>query len=390
MAKRRLVVEVKGGSHRNKGDGLMLLALQRAMRARFGGGVVFSSRSDWPVAEPRFGLLRMAPLATSHANPVRNVVARMANRFLGTRLGGHLGVAWGIVVSGRRVDALMDISGFPYSDHWSEWRMPVDRDTFAEARRSGRKIVLMPKTYGPFSSENQRALMLEILQLSDVTFVRDRQSLDFLVGIGADAHDLHLAPDYTGDLTPTLDSKYNGLANGACIIPNYRMVDKVANVSLAEYARFVEAVAQGLLARGIRPFVLLHEDKSDPEVVAAFADESLEVVREDDPLVLKGIIGRSSVVFSSRLHGLISALSQGVPAVALGWAHKYSEVMRDYGVPEYNLEWPVSPDEVMRTVGALIDEAGEYDRVRAVLIERQNGVSAANASMWDLVAARLA
>jgi colanic acid/amylovoran biosynthesis protein len=46
---------------------------------------------------------------------------------------------------------------------------------------------------------------------------------------------------------------------------------------------------------------------------------------------LKAMIGQCDLVVGSRFHSLVAALSQGVPSVALGWAHKYVELLGDFG-----------------------------------------------------------
>lgn len=49
-------------------------------------------------------------------------------------------------------------------------------------------------------------------------------------------------------------------------------------------------------------------------------------------LELKQIIGESSLLVTSRLHGMIAALSTATPVVAVGWNHKYEEVLDDFGL----------------------------------------------------------
>ena len=82
---------------------------------------------------------------------------------------------------------------------------------------------------------------------------------------------------------------------------------------------------------GISPQVLLHEPKED-KVLANELAKSLNctIIQLEDAREIKNFIKHSYITVTARFHGLVSALSTGTPAMALGWSHKYMELLRDF------------------------------------------------------------
>jgi colanic acid/amylovoran biosynthesis protein len=89
------------------------------------------------------------------------------------------------------------------------------------------------------------------------------------------------------------------------------------------------------------------------------------VLTSDSPLILKGYLAQACLAISSRFHALVAALSQGVPAIAVGWSHKYNLLLQDYGCPEmlYTLGTP------FETLDGLLEQALS-ESSRAELITR--------------------
>jgi len=48
----------------------------------------------------------------------------------------------------------------------------------------------------------------------------------------------------------------------------------------------------------------------------------------------KAVIGNLEMLIGSRFHSLVLPLSAGAPSFALGWSHKYEELMFDCGIPD--------------------------------------------------------
>ncbi|MFP4029827.1 MAG: polysaccharide pyruvyl transferase family protein [Candidatus Brocadiia bacterium] len=79
--------------------------------------------------------------------------------------------------------------------------------------------------------------------------------------------------------------------------------------------------AHHLQDRGLEVKIVQREyNEGDIKLVDTLAEEldGAEVVRDFDPRVLKGVLGEARIVVGSRFHSLVSTLSMGVPAIALG------------------------------------------------------------------------
>ena len=101
---------------------------------------------------------------------------------------------------------------------------------------------------------------------------------------------------------------------------------------------------------------------------------------------LKAMIGCCELVVGSRFHALVAALSQGIPVVAVGWAHKYPELLSEFSLEEYVFD-------ARELKGSdLTDRVGEAwvnrHKNGNVLQDRVLEVRAAIAGVFDTVSAR--
>jgi colanic acid/amylovoran biosynthesis protein len=112
----------------------------------------------------------------------------------------------------------------------------------------------------------------------------------------------------------------------------------------------------------------------------------LPIIEEADPRILKGIAARCVLMVGSRFHGLVNALSQGVPSIGTSWAHKYEALFADYG----RSEWLVDPlQDAERGNGLLQSILQEYGLHRRHLLERSETLRRQTEAMWEEVEAAL-
>jgi len=283
------------------------------------------------------------------------------------RLGIEWGSAAGLVparlrrryglVLDREVDVVIDAAGFAYSDQWgSASSLDLVRAT-RRWRRRGTKVILMSTSYR---------------YLTDVTGERDY---------------IRQYPDFTNLIDGIVPEEVDSEKPGVAIVPNYRMIDMTDDSASDRYLPFMIRCAERLLELKARPYVLVHEGVEDERLAEQISAASggIPIVREDDPLRIKGILGASDAVVASRYHALVSALSQGVPSVATGWSHKYNELFEDYGFPEGVL----SIDDEHARIDAMLNKLVNVEsrkEISAQLLRSSARLKALSEEMW--VAAR--
>jgi len=293
---------------------------------------------------------------------------------------------YGIVLDSE-VDAVLDASGFAYTDQWGPG--PAERLARKAKRwkRAGKKLVLLPQAFGPFTQARTARAFRTIVENADLLFARDQESYNHAVGVGGERKKLKIAPDFTNLVEGKVPTHFLATKKRACLIPNSNMLEKTSGSTSGSYVPFLAACAEILDELGVEPFLLVHSTRKDldlAEAVRTSLGRPLEVLQEEDPLAIKGIIGSCHLVVGSRFHGLVSALSQGIPSLGAGWSHKYNRLFEDYGCPDLLLSNLDRREEAVSCLKRLADGDG-----RKALVDTLREASAEQARrsrrMWGEV-----
>jgi colanic acid/amylovoran biosynthesis protein len=286
---------------------------------------------------------------------------------LGSLLPKKLRIMYGIVLDSE-INVVLDAAGFSYSDQWG----PASTIALAKAimrwKRRGTKVVLLPQAFGPFTSSVIRDAIKVVADQADLIFARERESYAHLVSVVGERPNIKIAPDFTNLLEGVAPEGFDKQKNRFCIVPNCRMIDKTSSEESTAYVPFLITCTKSLLERGAKPFILVHEGEDDfmlARRITDALDARIEIVRETDPLKIKGILGACDGSIGSRFHGLVSALSQAVPSLATGWSHKYKMLFEDYGFPDGLIAANASQAEIDKALSTIVDEGK-----RPILIER--------------------
>jgi colanic acid/amylovoran biosynthesis protein len=250
----------------------------------------------------------------------------------------------------------------------------------------GNKVVFLPQAFGPFENPGKRSEFIKVLENADLVFARDSISYEHLISLGGDLNNIRMSPDFTNLVKGTVPSYFDSSVKRACVIPNNRMLDKTSKDTQNSYTHFLEYSIQFLLDQQLNPFILLH-DNSDRSLIfhlkRVFGNQ-LAVVEEPDPLYVKGILGNCYLVIGSRFHGLISALSQGVPCIGTGWSHKYQMLFQDYDCSSFLISDFQDKDKALHQLNQLVSEPSRSELVNQLhsASEKQKKLSS---EMWGEV-----
>ncbi|ARA94415.1 hypothetical protein AWN76_015480 [Rhodothermaceae bacterium RA] len=369
-----MTLGIVGTSTWNKGAELMQVALQEHLRRR-DPGVVLAVPGDFGSFEERaqYRLRYMLP-------PLRKGRAWLALQLLPMSLRRSFGV-----VVEDEVDAILDASGFAFGDQHPLQRTVRFAEDVERWRRQGKPVVLLPQALGPFEQPAMRAAFARVMRAATLVYARDPVSLEHARSVAPDAQNLRLAPDFTNLVKP-LEPEEIGSLNRACIVPNQRMIEKATSREEADaYVPLLGTVVRAVEAHGVEPVLLIHGAHDTPlvEGVQQHLGRSLPVIEERDPVRIKAELGRSRLVVASRFHALVSALTQGVPAIATSWSHKYEMLFADYGCPDLVLPVPADAEQVHAAVTRTLGP--EREGLVGTLQARAGAFMAQMRDMWQEV-----
>jgi colanic acid/amylovoran biosynthesis protein len=385
-----VLIEIHGGQFQNKGAEKMLrVTLEelsgRIPDARFVVDEVFGTREDLG----KYGLVSLVPRRGWISSPRFGTKLRFQSLF--GRILPRISRFSRNSASLREVDALVDISGFAYTDEWG--KAPCRSIAVLAEEYSGRRkpVVFLPQAFGPFRIEENRRNFARVVRVADRIYVRDQVSLGHVQEFDSESGKVNLAPDITLFRGARFEPDECGSKMRVLFVPNIRMLRQGSAVWDADYVRILGAMIDKVAATGLAPELLVH-DRSGHDMKVAREIQSncgaqVQIVEESDPWRLKARIGDSLFLVGSRYHALVAAFSTAVPSIALGWSHKYPMLYRDFGQEEFVVSEP-DRDLALNVTDQLSNRSVNMERRRVICAQLEQ-LASTNCAMWDDVASVL-
>lgn len=301
-------------SPRNSGDGLLVDLARDAVVASLGpadikviasdadafGGSEFEQWEAPLISRTPFISRRLSMLATGMVGPTQRIRQLMEEADLIVAVGG------GYLRGGALGPAVKS-----WGAHYGQLRL---------AARHGQKTVYLPQSIGPFSGTYKRAIGKALSNIHTV-YVRDDRSVSEFASVGSLKRMPDLAVLELANTPPALGKQENLAGNPIFVARElsnprgyYNLLDEASKSDQFEWA--LQSTGGG---------------NNDYPLTRRLSS------REPQPLrnILSG--PESRIVVSTRLHGALSSLIAGFPAIHLSYERKGWGAFEDLGLDEFVL-----------------------------------------------------
>lgn len=310
-------------------------------------------------------------------------------------------------------DAVLDLSGGDsFTDLYGPQRLTTVCAPKEAALRAGRPLVLLPQTFGPFTTTEGRRRAERLVRGSALAYARDAWSLERLrelAGPSADPARVRQGVDVAFALRPRdpgpavvdqLDGlsgevvvgvNVSGLLLGEAAAQRFGLAGSYLSTMTALVRALVRAGAVVLLVSHVHGSGPTENDATAHDAVVAALDprDRARVLRLAPHLraaELKWCIGRLDWFAGSRMHATIAALGSEVPALGYAYSDKARGVFGTCGVGDHVVDArTVTGDEAVERAIASFEAR---DATREVLRRRvPEVVSHARGQLDEVLAA---
>ncbi|MBN2020391.1 MAG: polysaccharide pyruvyl transferase family protein [Sedimentisphaerales bacterium] len=257
----------------------------------------------------------------------------------------------------------------------------------------GKKLVLLPQTYGPFKHAVPRLIGKYVLKHADIIYARDKESRDYvcrLLGREDVSERVRLMPDVAFVLDPkkpgTIEVDFQkerrqrnlfvvGLNISGLLFNGGYSKGNMFGLAI-DYRRLIDRVIDDVLKRDNTVVVLIphvYGKKGSVEndyevcrqVYAGISEKYAGRIflngRQYDHKETKNLIGDCDLLIGSRMHACIAAMSQTVPAVGLAYSRKFRGVFESAGVETLVIDMRTNDeDKIMEEITRAIDKRNVY------------------------------
>ncbi len=251
----------------------------------------------------------------------------------------------------ENTEMLIDISGYALSSQLSIIGVVEYLTRLGLAKKYGIKVYLMPQSFGPFSYKGMLktiigSMLKKYMKYPEVIYARESEGYnllhnDYRLNNVIKSYDLVLLNKKThiSNIFKVIPELLNFKITKAvvAVIPNMRNfehgnADKIMTLYDTAINKIIKMKKNVYLVRhsyeDIKVCKMIKERFADNDSVSIISDNM-------NCIELDGLIQKFEFLVASRYHSVIHAYKHGIPCIALGWATKYYELLKEFQQEQY-------------------------------------------------------
>jgi len=277
---------------------------------------------------------------------------------------------------------IIDLSGFAISSEIREFVWIPFLLNLIIAKQFSIPFYIFPQSLGPFDFKIYERIFLYpllkwYLKYPQVIFCREKDSYRHVrrftkgnIKISYDVVLQHKLNTHTNIVQNDLKFKKIDIEpNSVGIVPNARVLVR----SNKDYIDLLyQSIIKTLLNSNKNVYIMYHSFQDLPYCLSLKnlfpENENVEVISEElNSIELENVTKQFEFVITSRYHSVIQAYKNGVPAVVIGWAGKYFDLLTQFKQIQYYFDIRETPslEEVIQKVSQLmVDCKTESDKIQ--------------------------
>ena len=308
----------------------------------------------------------------------------------------------------EKIDAVIDISGYRYADSWGAGGARRIAPIVYQAWRTGKPYIFLPQAWGPFEDAVLQDICRKNCLRSALVLVRDAESRQHVAKLlDKPVDQVYQFPDIAflfRDAGKEIGQRHLaelGLRSSGypivCVAPNMRIYERAQGFgSQNVYINLLVRICRDFLSRGTNILLIPHEinpgrtaldDRMLCQLILLSIGKSERIAAISSAMSAEDIssmIACCELIIGSRFHAIVAALRSRIPAVAIGWSHKYDELMQDVSLGHFVLD---HNNLAIEKICEVIRMAWEHREAnRRVLGAKLPQIESAVDRMFDLVA----
>ncbi len=347
-----MIVELRGVEFANKGAELMLHSIIKEVKANYPDTIFVMEKTS---SSPRNKHLEYGIYTRTDFRKFR-VEFRHLFKLIPASARHRLKY-----IDVDEIDVVFDASGFAFGDKWGAEKAAKRLANYiVNWKKKGKKVILLPQAFGPFTDADLRSKINIIIENADLIFARDELSFQYLKELSPGSQNIKLKPDFTNLIKGIVPGYFDKEKHQVGIITNSKMLETASKENGNAYIMLLERIIKTIQAAKYKPYFIIHDegigDIKIAEKINMETGTNLPIIKESNPLYVKGLIGQSYAVVTSRYHGLVSCLSQQIPCLSTSWSHKYEMLLQEYDYSEALLNVNITDDILLEKIKSVLDK----------------------------------